>query len=590
MNSCSARKVGIPLLVSTSILLVLVLAGSVGLRPAQMASNPHHTLSAQLILYNGKIITVDKEFSVRRAVAAAGGKILAVGDDQSILALSGPGTRIIDLGGKTVIPGLEDDHFHMLQVATDAYLGVNKTLASSVSEMLDGIRAKVKTAPPGATVYTMSGWLPEQLKEKRPPSRAELDSVSPDNPVVVKGGHTEYLNSYALRVLGITRDTPSPPGGFVQKDPSTGEPTGLLVDNAISLSRKLLPEATEQQKREALRRAMREENSVGITSIREPTLTPADMRVYQELWKAGEMTLRVSMNLNLDPEQSASTIIGQLSEWGVSTGFGDPFLRLDGIGEFGIDGGFQAALMTQPYPASSQVRTAEPFRGLQRIPTDRFDEVVEAMNGLNWRPCVHSVGDRATDILLDAYEKANAQSSIIEKRWVIEHGHYMRPDQFARIKKLGIVISTQFHPYMAAQTMVENWGKERANRAMAIREWLDAGLKVGGGSDWTLLPANPFWMISFFVTRDTRLWGVLGPEEKISRREALELMTINNAYITFEEGIKGSIEPGKLADIVVLSDDLFSVPDAKIKDIRPLLTIVGGRIVYRDENSDLRVN
>lgn len=587
MNSLRARSAGLLLLLLAPFPCLLMLLGSSGPRSAPRASDPRQAFAAQLILHNGKIITVDKEFSIRQAVAVAEGKILAVGDDPAILALSGPGTSVIDLDGKTVIPGLEDDHFHMLKVATDAYLGVNITLTSSVSEMLDGIRAKVKISAPGATVYTMSGWLPEQLKEKRPPSRAELDSVSPDNPVVVQGGHTEYLNSYALRVLGITRDTPSPPGGFIQKDPATGEPTGLLVDNAMSLSRKLFPVATEEQKREALRRGMKAENSVGITSIREPTLNPADMRLYQELWRASEITLRVSMNLNLDPEQSASAMIGQLHEWGVSTGFGDPLLRLDGIGEFGIDGGFQAALMTQDYPASSQVQTKEPFRGLQRIPTDKFDEVVEAMNRLNWRPCVHSVGDRATDILLDAYEKANAQSSISGKRWVIEHGHYTRPDQYARIKKLGIVISTQFHPYMAAQTMVENWGKERASRAMAIREWLDAGLKVGGGSDWTLLPANPFWMISFFVTRDTRLWGVLGAKERISRKEALQMMTINNAYLTFEENIKGSIEPGKLADFVVLSDDLLTAPEEEIKNITPLLTILGGRVVYSSRKFDL---
>jgi predicted amidohydrolase YtcJ len=568
--------------------LFLLFFISVGFRSGQIAPQPHFAPSVELILHAGKIITVDKDFSVRSAIAIANERILAIGENSAILAMAGPDTRVIDLAGRTVIPGLSDDHYHMLQVAKDAYLGVNVTLASSVSEMLGEIQAKVETMPPGATVYTMSGWLPEQLKEKRPPSRAELDSVSPGNPVVVLGGHTQYLNSYALRAVGITRDTPSPPGGFIQKDLATGEPTGLLVDNAMALSRKLLPIATDEQKREALRRAMKVENSVGITSIREPTVDPADMRVYQELWKSGEMTLRVSMNLNLDPQQPASTMISQLSEWGVSTGFGDTLLRLDGIGEFGMDGGFQAALMTKPYATSSQIKTAEPFRGLQRIPTDKFDEVVEAMNRLNWRPCVHSVGDEATDKVLDAYEKANAKSSILVKRWVLEHGHYMRPDQYARIKKLGVVISTQFHPFMAAQTMVENWGSERASRAMPVREWLDADLRVGGGSDWTLLPANPFWIISFFVTRESRLWGLIGPQERISRREALEMLTMNNAYITFEENIKGSIEPGKLADLVVLSDDILTVPDEKIKEITPVLTILGGQIVYSNGSINVR--
>jgi hypothetical protein len=166
----------------------------------------------------------------------------------------------------------------------------------------------------------------------------------------------------------------------------------------------------------------------------------------------------------------------------------------------------------------------------------------------------------------------------------------MRPDQYARIKNLGVAISTQFHPYMAAPTIIANWGKERAGRAVPVREWLDAGLQVGGGSDWSVVPANPFWMIYFFVTRDTRLWGVLGPEERISRQEALRLMTINNAYITFEEHQKGSIEAGKLADLIVLSDDILTVPERRILEIHPLLTFLGGVAVYRSEDSDILIN
>lgn len=554
------------------------------------AAVPQHTRGVDLILHNGKIVTVDAEFSIKQAVAIAGDKILSVGDDSSVLELATPSTKIIDLKGKTVIPGLIDNHYHMLDKAVDQYLGVDVTLVSSIAEMLDVIKAKIAATPPHETVYTTSGWLPEQLKEHRPPTRYDLDSVSPTNPVVVQGGHTMYLNSMALKLAGINRETSFSAGGVIEKDPVTGEPTGLLVDNAMSLASKLIPNPTPQQKLQAIKVAQQKENSVGITSIREPGVSPADMRIYQELWRNNALTLRVSMNLDLRPELPTPILITQLSGWGVTTGFGDSMLRLDGIGEFGIDGGFEGALMSQPYEPSGRVRSEGPYFGLQLIPTQKFAEVILAMDSLGWRGCIHSVGDKATDIVLNAYEEANKAKSIRSGRWVLEHGLYMRPDQYDRIKNLGVVISTQFHPYMAAPTIIANWGKDRAERAVPVREWLGAGLRVGGGSDWSVVPANPFWMIYFFVTRDTRLWGVLGPEQRISRQEALRLMTINNAYITFEEHQKGSIEAGKLADFIVLSDDILTVPERRILQIRPLLTFLGGVAVYRSKDSDILIN
>lgn len=546
---------------------------------------------AGMILHGGKIITVDASFSVHQAVAIRDGRFLAVGSDQEVLPLAGPGTKVIDLKGKAVIPGLIDDHYHMLNKAVDAYLGADVTLVSSIAEMLQRIKAKADQTPAGHVVYTTSGWVAEQLKEGRIPNRTDLDSVSTQHPIVVQGGHTLILNSLALEKAGITGATPSPPGGIIGKDASTGEPTGLLVDNAMSLAGRLIPgwqwfgaaAATHEQKLEALRRAMRLENSVGITGVREPGIPPEDMRVYEELWNRGELTLRVSMNLNLDSHLPADTLVEQLGRWGVSTGFGNSYLKLDGIGEFGIDGGFEAALMSTPYPKGVGGKE-QPFFGLQRIPTDKFETVLKAANRFNWRGCVHSAGDRATDIVLDAYEKADHEIPLARKRWILEHGHYTRADQFPRIKKLGVAISTQFHPYMAAKTMRDYWGPERASKVMRVRDWLDAGLTVGGGSDWSLLPANPFWMLYFWITRDTRLWGVFGADQKVSREEALRMMTINNAYITFDEHVKGSIEPGKLADLVIISDDILTVPESQIRDIKALLTMVGGKIVYSDSS------
>jgi predicted amidohydrolase YtcJ len=265
-------------------------------------------------------------------------------------------------------------------------------------------------------------------------------------------------------------------------------------------------------------------------------------------------------------------------------------VRLDGIGEFGIDGGFEAGLMSEHYVNAPGTEKPEEYFGLQRIPTEKFEQVLSAMSRLGWRGCSHIVGDRGLDIALDAYERANSVKPIAPKRWVVEHAHFTRPDQFQRIKDLNLVISTQFHPYMAAQNMTYFWGEERAANSMRMRDWLDAGLLVGGGSDWSLMPPNPFWILYFWLTRDSRLGGEIGTHQRITREEALRVMTINNAYITFEENLKGSLEAGKLADLVVLSDDYLTVPAASIKDITPVLTMLGGKVVFQADGAALIKN
>jgi len=540
---------------------------------------------ADVVLNHGKIVTVDQAFQVVSAIAIRGDRILDVGSDETLAALIGPQTKVIDLKGRTVIPGLIDGHHHFLSKSIDAYLGVDIALSPSIRDVVAKIKAKVDQTPPGQLVYTTAGWLPAQFAEKRPPTKADLDPVSPNHPVIVAGGHSLYLNSYALRKLGITKATVSPDGGVVEKDPKTGEPTGRLTENAAQLARSM-PRgvATDAQKLEALRAGQKKMNAAGITSLREPGVTAANMRVFQELHDSGDMTLRVSMNYDLDASKPTEDLIKELETWGVSTGFGDSMLRLDGVGEFGLDGGFEGALMTEHYAHPPGDVKAETYFGLQRIPTDKFEKVILAMNRLNWRASVHIAGDRALDIALDAYEKANKEKPLARKRWSLEHLLYTRPDQFKRIQDLGLVVSTQFHGYMAAADMVTFWGPERAAKSTRVRDWLDAGLTVGGGSDWSLLPADPFWMIYWFVTRDSRLSGVLGPDQRVSREEALRIMTLNNAYITMEESIKGSLERGKLADLVVLSADVMTVPEKQIRDIHALMTMVGGKVVYERGN------
>jgi len=535
------------------------------------------------IYYNGKIVTVDDNFSIVQALAVLGDKIVLVGTDKDLLPLAGPKTVKVDLHGHTLIPGLSDDHYHYLSNASNDFREISLVRANSFDEFLATIKDRADKSPAGEVLATQSGWLPDQFNG-RLPNKSDLDKAAPNNPLLVRGGHTMYLNSAALKMAGITAATPNPAGGIIAKDAKTGEPNGELVDNAMSLVMKYLPKESDADKLRDLRRAQKALNSIGLTSVRDPGVVPSDMRIYQELWDSGDMTVRVSTSLSLPSEPSAKEILAMLSPWGVHTRFGDHMLRLDGIGEFGLDGGFQAALMREPYASAPDVGPQSgPFYGLQRIPTDKFTEVIRGMNKLGWRACIHAAGDKSVDVALDAYEKANADQSIVDKRWTIEHGLITDKDQLARIKKLGVIISSQYHTFMASRTMIQDWGTERGEESSRDRDWLDAGVHTGMGTDWTLMPPNPFEVLSFLVTRKNRFGELVGPDQKITRREALKLGTVDNAYITFEEKVKGSIEPGKLADFIVLDRDYLTVADDDIKNIAVLRTVVGGKVVFEKQ-------
>lgn len=318
-----------------------------------------------------------------------------------------------------------------------------------------------------------------------------------------------------------------------------------------------------------------QQNAMGLTSIRELSLAPEIMRVYWSLWREGKLTMRVSMGLNVAPED-ADKMEQILSPWGVGPGFGDHWLRLDCVAEFSVDGNPDSgAYLRQPYVEAPRDDIATP-----RITAEKFLQAVLTMNRYGWRPSPHITGDKALDLVLDAYEAADRQSSIRDKRWVVEHTPLIHPDQMERMARLGIVVSAQFQPYRGADTMIRFWGKERAERAVPMRELLDHRLIVSTGSDWPGATDNPFVNIYFYVTRKTVDGKLAGAPEKISRQEALRVSTVNNAYMTFEEKVKGSIEAGKLADFLILSHDILTVPEEQIHAIHPLATYVGGRKVF----------
>jgi predicted amidohydrolase YtcJ len=525
---------------------------------------------ADTILVNGHVVTVDARFSIAEAVAISGGKFTAVGSNTAVRRMAGPSTTIVDLRGQTVIPGLADDHLH----DAGGGPGVDLSRVRTIADLLAAIAARVKQSRPGDVIVTNSDWHEAQLKEHRLVYRRDLDAVAPANPVVVvRGGHEYILNSAALKKWNITKDTPQPPGGRITRG-TDGDLNGELVDRAKSLVQ--LPPAPPLTI-EALVEQHKKLNAAGLTSIRYPGAPIEQYRLLQEMKRRGLLTIRVNQLMRVGAD-SAPKMREAVAALNVKADEGDEWLRVGGM-KLGVDGGFEGGWMRQPY--------AEPwgeggtFTGVNTMKQASYTDVVKELNRLGWRVATHAVGDRAIDEVLEAYEAANAEHSIRGKRWTIEHGFIAADDQFPRMKALDLVISAQNHLYLAGPSLVSYWGPARAARTTPMRTYLDRGFVVAGGTDSAVVPYPPLWVLYHFVTRDTISGGVLGAEQKITRREALQVETINNAYLTFEERIKGSIEPGKLADLVVLPEDILTVPDKRIEQMGISMTMVGGTIVYR---------
>lgn len=525
------------------------------------------------IYVHGRIVTVDPRFSIAEAMAVAGGKFVAVGQTAEIRKLAGPATRVIDLRGRTVVPGLEDSHLHNAGGGP----GVNLAAARSLADVLAAVSERVKIAGAGNIIVSNGDWHEAQLKEQRLPFRRDLDTVSPDNPVVlVRGGHEYILNSAALAKWHIDKATAAPEGGQISRYPD-GEPNGELIDRARTLVALPANRATLEQQMETWAAQFRELNAAGLTSIRQPGVTLDHYHLLQEMKRRGLLTVRVNVLLSAPPNPDREKVRAFIESSGVKPDEGDDWLRVGGM-KLVVDGGFEGGWMREPY--QEPYGKDGTYRGLQLIPVDRYTGVVKELNRLGWRVGTHAVGDAAIDEVLAGYEAANAESSIAGKRWAIEHGFLPREEHFVRMKALGLVVTVQNHLYLAGPSLVRYWGPARAAWVTPVRAYLDRGVMAAAGTDSSVVPYPPLWTIYHFVTRDTISGGVLGADQKITRQEALRLSTINNAYLTFEEKIKGSIEPGKLADFVVLGEDILTVPDKRIERMRVIMTVVGGKTVF----------
>jgi predicted amidohydrolase YtcJ len=527
-----------------------------------------------VIYYNAKVVTVDDQFSYAQAVAITGDKFTAVGTNDSVRVLAGPHTRVIDLRGMTVIPGLTDNHLHNAGGGP----GVDLSRTRTIDEVLKAVADRVKRTEPGDVVISNNDWHEAQLKEQRLPLRRDLDKVAAMTPVVlVRGGHEYVLNSAALAKWNITKATAQPQGGRITRY-GDGELNGELVDTAKSLV--TLPAEQPRTLEGRIQDQITEYNklhAVGLTAVRHPGDSIDNYRMRKEMERRGVLTMRVTQLLRLAGTPAA--IEQTLKSSGLSPDDGDALLRLGGM-KMGVDGGFEGGFMREPY--EEPYGEGGKFRGLQTMSPDRFNETVKLYNRLGWRVFTHAVGDAAIDEVLAGYEAANTDRSILGRRWGIEHAFIGRRDHLPRMKSLGLFLSLQDHLYLAGPSLVNYWGRQRAFLTTPVKMYLDAGLPVSGGTDSSVVPYSPLWVIYHFITRDTISGGPMGVDQKISREDALRMVTRNHWYLTFEEKTKGIIAPGRFADMVVLPEDIMTVAASRIEQMRVMMTIVGGKVVYRD--------
>lgn len=528
--------------------------------------------AADLVVVNANVLTVDDRFAKAQAFAVVGGRIAAVGDSASVRRYVGPRTRVIDAEGRTVIPGLADSHLHNAGGGP----GVDLSRVRTLDELLAKVAERVALLKPGELAVSNNDWHEAQLKEQQLPLRRDLDRIAPNNPVVlVRGGHQFIVNSAALARWNVTKETAVPAGGAIPRYPD-GELNGELVNNARQLVQ--LPALAALQ-RDDLTAMTRKLHRVGLTSIRIPgnPNSGAEWALWKELKDRGELEMRVNFLFRIYDFSDPAKVRALVEGWKVNPDEGDEWLRVGGIKTL-VDGGFEGGWMRDPY--LEPYGRGGTYRGINVVPQRFYLPVIGELNRMGWRVTTHVVGDAAIDMVLDSYEKVNAEKSIVGKRWMLEHAFIARADHFPRIKALGLQIAVQNHLYLAGPSLVKYWGPERAARTTPVRDFLDAGFVVAGGTDSPVIPHPPMWAFYHFVTRGTIAAGPLGLDQRVSREEALRLLTIDYARFTGEKSIKGSLEQGKVADFVVLSADPMTVPETQIAAIEALMTVVAGKVVY----------
>ena len=523
-----------------------------------------------LIIVNAKVHTVDREKPSAEAIAICGEVIGRVGRSADVRKLAGPDTRVFDAEGRLVVPGFNDAHVHLLSGA-DEIVGVNLRPARSEAEMAEKLRAYAARLPKGQWIQG-GYWDHEAWASKALPTRRALDAVTPDHPVFVQrlDGHMAVANSLAMRLAGVTREARSPEGGTIVRDAS-GEVTGVFKDNAMTLVSRVIPADTLPETIEKARAALSHAASLGVTTIQDMTASPTELRAYQALRAAGELTARIYsiQNHGIEGLQSA----------GIASGFGDDWLRVGGLKLF-ADGSMGSGTAAFFAPYNDEPGTS----GLLLQSSVALEQAIFDADAAGFQVVVHAIGDKANAIVLDAVEKLNRERGKRDRRARIEHAQVVRDVDKKRFKPAGVIASIQpSHCIDDMRWAEKRIGRERSAVAYDFKSFVDAGAAIAFGTDWYVEPLDPMLGLYAAVTRqfpDGTPAGGWFPEERLTMQQAVEFYTLGAAYAEFAEQRKGSITEGKLADLVVLSRDIFEVAPREILETRPVLTVVGGKPVY----------
>jgi predicted amidohydrolase YtcJ len=554
----------------------------------------HGEEKASLLLLGGKIITVDAAFSIHRAMAVKGDRILAVGGNEEVKRYQGPATQVIQLEGRAVMPGLIDTHTHP---ASAAIIEFDHPIPQMecIADVLDYIRSRVKVLGDGKWIWISQVFL-TRLKEARYPTRAELDAVAPRNPVVFQTGPDASVNTLALKLSGIDKNWKVSDGGYghAEKDPQTGEPTGILRSCTRSIKHvSSTREPTPEQHAELLKKLLADYNRVGITAVGERDVMPSEVALYRRLYERGELTARVSMSCHVETIQPLDKIQADIEEIARSPLLkGDNMLRAPAA-KFYMDGGMLtgSAYMRQPWGVSKFYNITDPnYRGVRFIPEDRLVPIIESCmkNGVQF--AVHSVGDGAVHAILDACIALADRYDLREKRPVICHSNFMSAEAVDLAAKYGVCLEIQpAWLHLDARTLTDHFGYDRLTWFQPLRSLFAVGAPVGGGSDHMQkigsLRSNNFydpWLAMWVAMTRRAKWldHPVHPEQALGRVEVIRFYTINGAYIQFAERDRGSLEAGKLADFIILEDDILTCPLDRVKDIKVSRTYLGGRVVY----------
>jgi len=564
---------------SRSLALIILAAALVGLAAAGCGGRPA-AAPADLILTNAVVATMAARPARAEALAVTGGKIVFVGDGREALKRRGPATRVADLGGRLVLPAFQDSHVHLVTGGVELGLCDLNGLGTK-SEVLARVR-DYAAARPDAAWISGGGWdLP--LFPQANPRKEDLDALVPDRPVILDSadGHSAWVNSRALALAGITGDTPDPAGGRIERDPRTGAPSGTLRESAAGLVGKLVPPLKPEDYIRGLRAGMAMANRFGITSIVEASAGPELLDAYAALDRGGELTVRVLASLTVDTDKGVSEVrrLADLRRRCAGTRLKAAAAKIfaDGVMEP------HTAALLEPYVD----RPGD--RGSPLLEPEAFDELARALDLAGFQIHVHAIGDRAVRMSLDAFEAAGRANGFRDMRHHIAHLELIDPADIPRFRRLGAAANFQAlwayaDPYITDLTL-PILGPARSRWLYPIGSVARTGAVIVGGSDWSVSSMNPLLAIQVALTRrspDGPPGEAWIPEERVDLATMLRAYTVNGAWLDHEEKVRGTLEPGQAADLIVLDRDLFAIPPSEIGRARVLLTLLEGREVFRD--------